>query len=71
MAKHIVKYDHEDGKPLARNRRIFWCGVDASKVGFDFTFTDAQHAILSIEQGSLVVPCEQCLNAIVEVIKDN
>ncbi|MDF3570895.1 hypothetical protein [Enterobacter cloacae] len=65
MSKHIIKYDHRDGVKLAKHETETWCG---HKPQFsDWLFQDAQHALLSIEQGSLLVPCKKCLKAIVKV----
>lgn len=59
--RHVVKYDHDNGVKLPRHKRVIWCGVDAAKIGFDFTFQDASHALLSIENGSSILPCKKCL----------
>ncbi|HCR0385310.1 TPA: hypothetical protein OMS42_002060 [Enterobacter kobei] len=64
MSKHIIKYDHRDGIKLAKHETETWCG---HKPQFsDWLFQDAQHALLSIEQGSLQVPCKKCLSAIIK-----
>ncbi|QGZ13272.1 hypothetical protein PP410_gp55 [Vibrio phage NF] len=67
-SRHIIKYEYENGKKLRRSKRVIWCGVDAGKLGFDFVFQDAQHALLSIEQGQLVRPCKNCLKEIKRLI---
>lgn len=68
MVAHVVKFTHEDGKELRRHERVLWCGADAAKIGFDFTFQDAQHALLSIENGARVRPCKKCISAMVRLI---
>ncbi|MGM5670077.1 hypothetical protein [Enterobacter cloacae] len=57
--KHIIKF------PLENNKKESWCGAVISPT--EWAFEDAQHALLSIEQGSLVQPCKECLKAIVKV----
>lgn len=65
---HIVKYEYDNGVKLPISKRILWCGIDAKKLGFDFTFQDAQHALLAIEQGLINEPCKECLKNISVVI---
>ena len=65
MGKHIVKYDYKDGVKLAKHERETWCGHNPEWT--DWLFQDAQHALLSIEQGSLQAPCKECLKAIINV----
>ncbi|HHG9578737.1 hypothetical protein [Citrobacter sp. Cf101] len=65
MSKHIIKYDYRDGVKLAKHEIDTWCGHGTQ--ASDWLFQDAQHALLSIEQGSLQVPCKKCLEAIVKV----
>lgn len=57
--KHIIKF------PLENNKKDSWCGAVISPT--EWALEDAQHALLSIEQGSLVQPCKECLKAIVKV----
>ncbi len=57
MANHIIKYDHDDGKKLPRHKRITWCGRKPN----NWSFQDAQHALLSLDQGQLAQPCRSCL----------
>ncbi|HHA1204606.1 hypothetical protein V6183_04145 [Enterobacter hormaechei] len=64
MSKHIIKYEYRDGVKLAKPEIETWCG-HAPKFS-DWLFQDAQHALLSIEQGSLQVPCKNCLAAIIK-----
>jgi len=62
--RHIIKYDWKDGVKLPRCEIQLWCG---HKPGYgEWLFQDAQHALLSIEQGSLQVPCKRCLAAIIK-----
>ncbi|EQA3413047.1 hypothetical protein ACX1JN_000690 [Cronobacter sakazakii] len=68
MSKHIIKYDHRDGVKLAKHETETWCG---HKPQFsDWLFQDAQHALLSIDQGSLQVPCNKRLAAIVKTAQE-
>lgn len=64
MSKHIIKYDYRDGAKLAKHEIETWCGHVPQFS--DWLFQDAQHALLSIEQGTLLVPCKNCLAAIVK-----
>lgn len=67
MSNHIIKYDYKDGVKLSKRDTETWCGAQLET--FDWTFMDAQHALLSIEQGSLVEPCDKCLAAIIKTAK--
>lgn len=64
MSKHIIKYDYRDGVKLAKHETETWCG-HAPQFS-DWLFHDAQHALLSIEQGSLQLPCKKCLAEIIK-----
>jgi hypothetical protein len=44
-----------------------WCGEKLSS--FDWVFRDIDHAVYSVQFGSLQVPCPDCLNRIYEVLK--
>lgn len=68
MSKHIIKYDHRDGVKLSKHETETWCG-HAPQFS-DWLFQDAQHALLSIEQGSLQVPCKKCLAAIIKAAQE-
>ncbi|MCS3490500.1 hypothetical protein [Enterobacter sp. SLBN-59] len=68
MSKHIIKYDHHDGVKLSKHETETWCG-HAPQFS-DWLFQDAQHALLSIEQGSLQVPCKKCLAAIIKAAQE-
>ena len=48
--RHIIKYDWRDGVKLTPHQIETWCGHQP-KCG-EWLFQDAQHALLSIEQGS-------------------
>ncbi|KXL18467.1 hypothetical protein AXH19_02510 [Escherichia coli] len=64
----FVDHFNRDGVKLAKHETETWCG---HKPQFsDWLFQDAQHALLSIEQGSLQVPCKKCLAAIVKTAKE-
>nr|DAH73744.1 MAG TPA: hypothetical protein [Caudoviricetes sp.] len=63
MRKHIIKYEYCNGVKLAKHEIETWCGY--APQFSDWLFLDAQHALLSIEQGSLQVPCKKCLAAII------
>ena len=65
--RHIIKYDWKDGVKLPPHQTETWCGHQP-KCG-EWLFQDAQHALLSIEQGSLQVPCKRCLAAIIKTAK--
>ena len=64
MSKHVIKYEYRDGERLARHDVETWCG--RSPKFAEWLFQDAQHAILSIEQGSLNQPCKLCIKAIIK-----
>lgn len=68
MSKHIIKYDYREGVKLAKYEIQTWCGAQLET--FDWTFMDAQHALLSIEQGSLIVPCKNCLAVIIKTAQE-
>lgn len=68
MSKHIIKYDYHDGAKLAKHEIETWCG-HAPQFS-DWLFQDAQHALLSIEHGSLQVPCKKCLAAIIKTVQE-
>ncbi|MCE1968218.1 hypothetical protein LWT90_21835 [Enterobacter hormaechei] len=53
MRKHIIKYEYCNGVKLAKHEIETWCGY--APQFSDWLFLDAQHALLSIEQGSLQV----------------
>ncbi|BBK09322.1 hypothetical protein [Klebsiella phage 05F01] len=63
MSKHIIKYDWINGVKLKHHEIITWCGAEPG-----WLFQDAQHAILSVEQGSRVLPCKECMKSILEVL---
>ena len=67
LIRHIIKYDWKDGVKLPPHQIETWCGHQP-KCG-EWLFQDAQHALLSIEQGSLQVPCKNCLAAIIKTAK--
>lgn len=67
MSKHIIKYDYREGVKLVKHEIETWCG-HAPQFS-DWLFQDSQHALLSIEQGSLIVPCKNCLAAIIKTAK--
>ncbi|MEP8883471.1 hypothetical protein ABKV35_00055 [Enterobacter kobei] len=68
MSNHIIKYDYRDGIKLAKHETETWCG---HRPHFsDWLFQDAQHALLSIEQGSLQVPCKKCMAAIIKTAQE-
>lgn len=60
----IVKYEYADGMKLTNPTS--WCGK--SLAAMEWKFQDAQHAILSVEQNSLVVPCSKCMENIAKVV---
>ena len=64
----IIKYAYPDGVKLAKHEIETWCG-HAPQFS-DWLFQDAQHALLSIEQGSLQVPCKKCLAAIIKTVQE-
>jgi hypothetical protein len=45
---------------------VSYCGAELSLM--DMYFQDASHAILAIEQRSLIEPCEKCLKRIKEIL---
>lgn len=64
MSQHVTKWTHRDGKKLPVN--LSWCGRELH--AFDWAFTDAQHALLSLEAGDRLLPCKKCLKAIRRVL---
>ncbi|XYV36921.1 hypothetical protein ACQCOG_17305 [Escherichia coli] len=68
VSKHIIKYDYRDGAKLAKHEMETWCGHVPQFS--DWLFQDAQHALLSIEQGSFQVPCKNCLAAIIKAAQE-
>lgn len=64
MANHIIKYEYVDGVKLPQHKIITWCGSPSEP----WMFQNAQHAVLSLDRGQLVEPCEKCLMAINSVI---
>lgn len=64
MSKHIIKYEWNDGVKLKRYEIITWCGAKPQP----WMFQDAQHAIISIEKDSYVLPCKNCIKAILRVL---
>ena len=68
VSKHIIKYDYRDGVKLAKHEIQTWCG-HAPQFSY-WLFQDAQHALLSIEQGSLQVTCKKCLAAIIKTAQE-
>lgn len=60
--KHIIKFPEEN------NKKESWCGAVISPM--EWAFEDAQHALLSIWQGSLQVPCKKCLAAIIKTAQE-
>lgn len=41
----IIKYEYENGEKLEPHNQKLWCGKN--RTGFDWCFTDAQHAALA------------------------
>ena len=46
-----------------------WCGKKL--FSFDWVFQDIDHAVYSVQSGSVQVPCSDCLKKIYEVLKDD
>ena len=63
MKRHVIKYEYDDGKKLAKP--TLWCGKESS--GFDWTFQDAQHVALT--SGGSVAPCKNCVKAIIKELQ--
>ncbi|EBD4403630.1 hypothetical protein CU481_12100 [Salmonella enterica] len=68
MSKHIIKYDYREGVKLPKHEIETWCGHRPGSS--EWLFQDAQHALLSIEQGTLLVPCKNCLAAIIKTAQE-
>ncbi|EOW7592847.1 hypothetical protein ACOE72_000784 [Escherichia coli] len=68
MPKHIIKFAYRDGVKLLPHQVETWCGHQP--IQFEWLFQDAQHALLSIEQGTLLVPCKNCLAAIIKTAQE-
>lgn len=60
--KHIIKV------PAENNKKESWCGAVISPM--EWAFEDAQHALLSIEDGSGISVCIECLKSIHGVINE-
>lgn len=60
--KHI-KQNHEDRKTLS------WCGANLTSM--DWTFQSIDHAVLSIQNGTLIFPCRKCVKKIQEILAEN
>ena len=56
-----IKHSHQN-----RDHKT-WCGAPIQP--FDWLFQDIDHAVYSIMQGSLIDVCDDCLDAIIEVIR--
>lgn len=59
---HIIKFPEEN------NKKEGWCG--AVILPTEWAFEDAQHALLSIEGGSGISVCIECLKSIHGVINE-
>lgn len=68
VSKHIIKYDYREGVKLPKHEIETWCGHRPGS--FEWLFQDAQHALLSIEHGALLVPCKNCLAAIIKTAQE-
>ena len=70
MSNHIIKYDYREGVKLPKHEIETWCGHRPRS--FEWLFQGAQHALLSIEQGTLLVPfpCKNCLAAIIKTAQE-
>lgn len=60
--KHIIKFTAEN------NKKDGWCGAVISPT--EWAFEDAQHALLSIEDGSGISVCIECLKDMRSVINE-
>lgn len=64
MPAHAIRQTHDDGKPL--KRPVYWCGRKRPYPQFEFT--DAQHMLNAVRQGTGIRPCRACLRAMKRVI---
>ena len=60
MARHVIKFEYNDGKKLASP--VLWCGRQ-SRGSSKWHFLDAQHVALSV--GGSITPCKSCIRAII------
>ena len=67
---HVIKKTREGGEELPKFAYETWCGEPVPVC--DVSFTDATHALLTLESGSIwgQPRCEKCLSAIRDVIDD-
>jgi hypothetical protein len=59
--RHVIKQSHEDGQPI---RPTYWCGADYIH---GFSFMDAQHAALSVDQEDRLQPCPDCAKELMNI----
>ena len=59
----VIKYEYDNGVKLAPHEHVLWC--DKKRTGFDWVFTDAQHAALADKP-----ICNQCKANIIKAIKE-
>jgi len=60
MAKHVIKYEYDNGIKLSQP--TVWCGAKVNR-SYNWIFQDAQHVALSA--GGSVQPCKKCVKAII------
>lgn len=70
MAKHVIKFTHDDGKPI--NPQLAWCGAKVW-MNTEWSFLDAQHAILSAEKldHEAIDMCRDCAKSMIEALRGN
>lgn len=52
----------------AEKQKTSWCGKNL--FNFDLSFQDIDHAVYSLANGSRLLPCPDCVNVIVNVLKN-
>jgi hypothetical protein len=53
----------------AEKQKTSWCGKQLSS--FDWVFQDIDHATYNVMSGGRQVPCPECINAIIGILKDD
>ena len=66
MSNHVIHAPSSQG--LNKYESFSYCGKLFHHDN-EFHFKDADHAILTIEQGSFIQPCKECIKEIKRILK--
>ena len=66
MSEENIHIRHAPSSNKTGRLKVY-CGAKLS--GLEWHFTDSDHAILSIEQNSLIEPCKDCIKEIKRILK--